>query len=169
MQRDGLIDCLNRVQDCISHPKQEVSVEGLRGAASAYFLTRLQQLENGRPVMIVTSDQNRGDLLLEDFKYFFHYMNLKIKPQSFPSWELLPYESLSPLNQISGERLKVLNNLRKGENLFLIAPIEALMQTVIPKHNLQMNVFSIKQNDELEREFLEASLADNGFLRSSLV
>ncbi|MDC1153644.1 hypothetical protein OAT06_06535 [Nitrospinaceae bacterium] len=101
MQRDGLIDCLNRVQDGISHPKQEVSVEGLRGAASAYFLSRLQQLENGRPVIIVTSDQNRGDLLLEDFKYFFHYMNLKTKPQSFPSWELLPYESLSPLNQIS--------------------------------------------------------------------
>ena len=73
MQRDELIDCLNRVQDGISHPKQEVSVEGLRGAASAYFLSRLQQLENGRPVMIVTSDQNRGDLLLEDFKYFFQF------------------------------------------------------------------------------------------------
>ena len=63
MHRDGLIDYLNRVQNCISHPKQEISVEGLRGAASAYFLSRLQLLENGRPVMIVTSDQNRGDLL----------------------------------------------------------------------------------------------------------
>lgn len=169
MQRDGLIDCLNRVQDCISHPKQEVFVEGLRGAASAYFLSRLQQLEKGRPVMIITSDQNRGDLLLEDFKYFFHYMNLKTKPQSFPSWELLPYESLSPLNQICGERLEILNRLKSGEKLFLIAPIEALMQTVVSKHNLQKNVFSIKPNDELERELLETSLADNGFVRSSLV
>ena len=169
MQRDGLVNCLNRVQNCISHPKQEISVEGLRGAASAYFLSRLQQLDNRRPVMIVTSDQNRGDLLLEDFKYFFHYMNLKTKPQLFPSWELLPYESLSPLNQISGERLEILNRLKRGEKLFLIAPIEALMQTVIPKHNLQKNVFSIKPNDELPRELLEASLADNGFLRSSLV
>ena len=43
------------------------------------------------------------------------------------------------------------------------------MQTVVSKHNLQKNVFSIKPNDELERELLEASLADNGFLRSSLV
>jgi len=169
MQRDGLIDCLNRVQNCISHPRQEISVGGLRGGASAYFLSRLQQLENRRTVMIVTSDQNRGDLLLEDFKYFFHYMNLKTKPQLFPSWELLPYECLSPHNQISGERLEILNRLKRGEKLFLIAPIEALMQTVIPKHNLQKNVFSIKPNDELERELLEASLSDNGFLRSSLV
>ena len=30
-------------------------------------------------------------------------------------------------------------------------------------------MFSIKPNDELERELLEASLSDNGFLRSSLV
>ena len=169
LQRDGLIDCLNRVQDCISHPKQEISVEGLRGAASAYFLSRLQQLENGRPVMIVTSDQNRGDLLLEDFKYFFHYMNLKTKPQSFPSWELLPYESLSPLNQISGERLEILNRLKRGENLFLIAPIEALMQTVVPKSFLQKYLFSVQLNDELDREILDASLAENGFVRSSLV
>ena len=118
MQRDGLIDCLNRVQYCITHPRQEISVGGLRGAASAYFLSRLQQLENRRTVMIVTSDQTRGDLLLEDFKYFFHYMNLKTKPQLFPSWELLPYECLSPHNQISGERLEILNRLKRGEKLF---------------------------------------------------
>jgi len=169
MQRDGLINYLNRVQACIGHPRQEISVEGLRGAARTYFLSRLQQLENGRPVIIVTRDQNKGDLLLEDLKYFFHYMNLKITPLSFPSWELLPYETLSPLNQISGERLDILNRLKRNEKLFLIAPIEALMQIVIPKHNLQKNVFSIKPNDQLDREFLEASLADNGFLRSSLV
>ena len=30
-------------------------------------------------------------------------------------------------------------------------------------------MFSVKQNDVLEREFLEASLSDNGFSRSSLV
>lgn len=169
MQSDGLIDRLNRVQDCISNPKQEISVEGLRGAASAYFLSRLHQLEKGRPVLIVTNDQNRGDMLLEDFKYFFHYMNLKTQPESFPSWELLPYETLSPLNEISGERLEILNKLRRGENLFLIAPIEALMQSVVPRSFLQKNVLSIKPNDQLERELLETSLADNGFSRSSLV
>ena len=169
MQSDGLIDCLNRVQDCIRDPKQEVAVEGLRGSASAFFLSRLHQLEKGRPVLIVANDQNRVDLLLEDIKYFFHYLNLKTKPQSFPSWELLPYEFLSPLNEISGERLEILNRLRKGENLFLIAPLEALMQTVVPKSFLQKSVFSFKPNDELERELLEASLSDNGFSRSSLV
>ena len=166
---DELIDHLSRVQDCIGEPERPVTVEGLRGSASAYFLSRLHQLEKGRPILIVTTDQIRGELLLEDLKYFFHYANLKTKPLFFPSWELLPYESLSPLSEISGERLEILNRLRNGENLFLIAPVEAMMQTVIPRGSLERNVFSIKPYDELEREFLETSLTDNGFSRSSLV
>ena len=169
IQSDSLIDYLNRVQDCINIPKQEMFVEGLGGSATAYFLSRLHQLKNERPVLIVTNDQNRGDLLLKDIKYFFQYMNLKTKPFVYPSWELLPYESLSPLNEVSGERLEILNRLRNGENLFLIAPIDALMQTVIPRNILQKNVFSVKLGDELGREFLETCLAENGFSRSPLV
>ena len=141
IQGDELIDHLNRVQDCIGEPERSVTVEGLRGAASAYFLSRLHHLEKGQPILVVTTDQLRGELLLEDLKYFFHYANLKTKPLFFPSWELLPYESLSPLSEISGERLEILNRLRNGENLFLIAPVEALMQTVIPRSSLEKNVF----------------------------
>ena len=169
MQNDGLIDYINRVQDYINVPKQDIIVEGLGGAATAYFLSRMHQFKNDRPVLFVTNDQNRGELLLEDIKYFFHYLNLKKKPLLFSSWELLPYESLSPLNEVSGERLEILNRLRNGENLFLIAPIEAVMQTVVPRNTLKKNVFSINRGDELGREILETCLADNGFTRSSLV
>ena len=169
MQTDGLIDYLNRVQDCIKTPRQEIVVEGLGGPATAYFLSRLHQLEKERPVLIVTNDQNRCDLLLEDINYFFQYMNLQKKPLVFPSWELLPYESLSPLNEISGERLEILNRLRNGENFFLIASIETLMQTVVPRNILQKIVYSVKQGDELDRDFLETCLVENGFSRSPLV
>ena len=68
---DELIDHLSRVQDCIVEPERPLTVEGLRGSASAYFLSRLHQLEKGRPILIVTTDQIRGELLLEDLKYFF--------------------------------------------------------------------------------------------------
>ncbi|MBT5471208.1 MAG: transcription-repair coupling factor [Nitrospina sp.] len=169
MQADGLIAHLDRVQEHISSSGQEVSVEGLRGSAIAFFLSRLHQLEKGRPVLVVANDQNRVENLLEDFKYFFHYLNLKTKPFDFPSWELLPYELSSPLNEISGERLEILNRLKNGENIFLIASVESIMQTVVPRNSLHRNVFTIQPNDEMERELLEASLTDNGFLRSSLV
>ena len=85
MQSHGLIDYLSRVQDCINIPKQEMFVEGLGGSATAYFLSRLHQLEKERPVLIDTNDQNRGYLLLEDIKYFFHYFRLD-KTNIYRNW-----------------------------------------------------------------------------------
>ncbi|GIS84808.1 MAG: hypothetical protein CM1200mP16_11080 [Nitrospina sp.] len=43
------------------------------------------------------------------------------------------------------------------------------MQTVVPKKWLEKKVFEFRLNDQLERELLEASLVDNGFVRSPLV
>lgn len=169
MQGNELADQLSRVRQAVSESGQRVIIEGLRGAAKACFLSHIHQLEKGRPVLVVTEDQHHAELLLEDINYFFRYLNLKTKPLSFPSWEILPYESLSPLNEVSGKRLEILNRFMAGENLFLVAHIEATMQTVIPRNLLQRKVFTLRINDKLEREFLEASLIDNGFVRSSLV
>ena len=94
---------------------------------------------------------------------------LKTDPLLFPSWEVLPYEDIPPLNEVSGERLEVVNQLRNSENLFIVAPVESIMQTVVPKKWLETKAFELRLNDQFERELLEASLVDNGFVRSPLV
>ena len=78
---------LNRVRQTILEAGQKAYAEGLRGSASAYFISQLHQLEKGQTILVVTSNQNRAELLMEDFKYFFHYLNLKSNPLFFPSWE----------------------------------------------------------------------------------
>jgi transcription-repair coupling factor (superfamily II helicase) len=145
-----------------------VVVEGLRGASWAFFLSRLIKLKN-RPVVIFTADQNRGEVLLDDLKYFFRLDKIKRPPCFFPAWELLPYEPLSPLNEISGERLEILNRLRNGEPLILVVPLEAGLQRVMSRSILEKLVFPVARKMSLEREFLEACLSDNGFARSPLV
>ena len=160
---------LNRVRQTISESGKKAYAEGLRGSASAYFISQLHQLEKGRTVLVVTSNQNRAELLMEDFKYFFHYLNLKTNPLFFPSWQVLPFEDIPLSNEVSGERLDIINRLRNGENLFIVVPIDSLMQTVFPRKWLQNKVFTLNLNDQLERELLEASLIDNGFVRSTLV
>ncbi len=122
-----------------------------------------------RPVVIFTADQNRGEVLLDDLKYFFHYEKIKYQPFFFPAWELLPYELLSPLNEISGERLDILNRLRIGDPLILVVPLEAGLQTVMPRSVLEKLILPVNIKMSLEREFLEACLSDNGFTRSALV
>jgi transcription-repair coupling factor (superfamily II helicase) len=159
---------LDQVQKWTEESGLSVTVEGLRGSSRAFFLSKLIKLKN-RPVIIFTADQNQGEILQDDLKYFFYYEKIKHPLYFFPAWELLPYEQLSPLNQISGERLDILNRLRNGEPLILILSLEAGLQKVIPRAVLEKLVFPVICKMSLEREFLEACLSDNGFTRTSLV
>ncbi|HIK58821.1 MAG TPA: transcription-repair coupling factor [Nitrospinaceae bacterium] len=149
-------------------PGHLVTVEGLRGSSLAFFLSKLIKIAN-RSVVIFTANQNRGEALLDNLLYFFRHEKIKHKPCFFPSWELLPYEQLSPLDEISGERLDVLNRLRSGDPLVLIVPLEAGLQKVMPRSVLEKLILPIKRKMSLEREFLEACLSENGFTRSALV
>ncbi|MGY8760604.1 MAG: transcription-repair coupling factor [Nitrospinaceae bacterium] len=159
---------LDQVQKWTEESGQPVAVEGLRGSSRAFFLSKLIKLKN-RSVIIFTADQTQAEILQDDLKYFFHYEKIKRPLYFFPAWELLPYEQLSPLNEISGERLDILNRLRNGEPLILIVPLEAGLQRVMPRAVLEKLVFPVNCKMSLEREFLEACLSDNGFTRSPLV
>ena len=159
---------LDQVQKWTEESGHPVAVEGLRGSSRAFFLSKLIKLKN-RSVIIFTADQTQAEILQDDLKYFFHYEKIKRSLYFFPAWELLPYEQLSPLNEISGERLDILNRLRNGEPLILIVPLEAGLQRVMPRAVLEKLVFPVNCKMSLEREFLEACLSDNGFTRSPLV
>lgn len=159
---------LDQVQKWTEESGHPVAVEGLRGSSRAFFLSKLIKLKK-RSVIIFTTDQTQGEILQDDLKYFFHYEKIKRPLYFFPAWELLPYEQLSPLNEISGERLDILNRLRNGEPLILIVPLESGLQKVMPRAVLGKLVFPVNCKMSLEREFLEACLSENGFTRSPLV
>jgi transcription-repair coupling factor (superfamily II helicase) len=171
---DPIIECkdfsdqTNLVHKWTEESGRSIVVEGLRGSSRALFLSKLIKIKK-RPVVIFTADQNRGEVLQEDLKYFFRHEKIKCEPFFFPAWELLPYEPLSPLNEISGERLEILNRLRTGDPLILIVPLEAALQKVMPRSVLEKLILPVSREMSLEREFLEASLSENGFTRSPLV
>ncbi|MBI5428609.1 MAG: transcription-repair coupling factor [Nitrospinae bacterium] len=150
-----------------------VSVEGLHGASRALFLAQLLNATGAahsmRPLLIVVRDQITGESLLGDLQYFLQREKLKETPRFFPAWELLPYERLSPLSEISGERLEILDRLANGSCPLLIAPVEALMQYVLPRSVLKKLTYLVRKGDSVEREFLHACLVDNGYSRNSLV
>lgn len=145
-----------------------VSVEGLTGSSRALFLANLRNAAS-RPILVLTAGQNTGESLLGDIQYFIKHEKFKFSPHFFPSCELLPYEDLSPLREISGERLSILNQLSKGECSFLIAPVEAVLQYVMPRQALETFLFTIQKGDDLDREIVETCLIDAGYTRAGMV
>ena len=57
---------LQRVRQTILKSGKKIYVEGLRGSASAYFISQLHQLEKGKTILVITSNQNRAELLMDD-------------------------------------------------------------------------------------------------------
>ncbi len=151
-----------------SSPAKPYLAEGLPGASRALFCVHLKKHFSG-PVVVVTPDQLTAETLLEDIRFFCQHEKLKVLPKLFPTWEQLPFEPLSPMSEISGERLEVLNSLSEGECGLLIVPLEALLQTLMPQSILKKLTFHLKKGQTADREFLEICLMDNGYSKVSLV
>ncbi|QPJ66086.1 MAG: transcription-repair coupling factor [Candidatus Nitrohelix vancouverensis] len=143
-------------------------IEGVSGSSKAFLLAHIKKNHSG-PVLVVTPGSSAGEMLYGDLKYFERVINPKIGPQFFPAWEMLPYEDLSPLIETTGERLSVLTQCLTREDFFLVAPIESLFQALIPRKTLTSQIFPIRKGDVMEREILEACLADNGYHRVPMV
>ena len=125
--------------------------------------------ESSRPgadPISIDKEIKRLDKVIPFMNYF---NNIKKVFRFFPTWELLPYENLSPLTEISGERLEILNLLQRNENLLTVVPVEAIMQCVIPRAELDKLTFHVTKGETFEREYLETCLYENGYARIPLV
>ncbi len=144
------------------------SLTGFKGASKALFLSRVQKRLK-IPILVLASDQNHAEKLLGEIRYFVRHEKIKRHPIFFPSWELLPFEPLSPSKEISGERIGVLKELLDGEAPFVIAPVDAAIQHIFPKDNLKRSAFSLIKGENTDREAIETCLIDCGYARFGMV
>src|SRR5262249_7756028 len=87
----------------------------------------------------------------------------------FPSWEVLPFENLSPHPENIAGRLEGLYKLVEEPAPILIATPAALMQKVIPKESLKRSYLYVVAGQELSREALLEHLVTWGFQNVPLV
>jgi transcription-repair coupling factor (superfamily II helicase) len=161
-------DQWNELLDSLKTLEHPTSVEGLPGASKAYLLAQAWK-RSKRPQLVITSDQVRGETWLSNLRYFLHHEKVRVSPHFFPTWELLPYEPLSPFGEVSGERLATLNGLLENQCPILVVPVEAALQYLMPRSSLRNLTYDIQKGQTLDREVFEMCLVDNGYTRSHLV
>ncbi|SVC36818.1 uncharacterized protein METZ01_LOCUS289672, partial [marine metagenome] len=159
---------IEKIEKYVNDNFFKIHIQGLPEASRALFLVRLIQ-STSNPIIVLTSNQSSGERLVGDIRYFCKLRKVKNNIRFFPSWGVLPYENISPSSEISGERLNILDELDSNDISLLVLPVEAIMQCVIPRQELSEKTFTFKIGDNLEREFLEECLVDNGFVRFPLV
>ena len=152
--------------------KGERSVHGLKGGARAFCLSRLAALGE-RPILAIAPTQREAENLFSDLAFFLGEDGspgpLKKRIHLFPSWEVLPFERLSPHPDNVATRLEGLYHLLESRWPIWVSTPAALFQRVIPKEVFKESYLYLVAGQELRREGLVEHLVGWGFQRVPLV
>ena len=141
-------------------------IQGIQGGARAYLLA-LAAAEAQRPMLMIAPSANQAENLYDDLGFFLGEERslppFRKRLHLFPSWEVLPFENLSPHPDNIAGRFEGLYKLVEEPAPIFIATPAALMQKVIPKDALKRSYLYLVAGQELPREVVARSSGALGF------
>ena len=147
-------------------------IQGIQGGARAYLLSLVAE-KSRRPILVVAPTASTAENLYDDLAFFLGEERslppFRKRLHLFPSWEVLPFEKLSPHPDNVAARLEGLYKLVEEHAPILIATPAALLQKVIPKEDFKRSYLYLVAGQELEREALLQHLVLWGFQNVPLV
>ena len=122
----------------------------------------------GVPVLVVTAGERDADAVADLLRCFLPDRRV----ETFPAWETLPHERLSPRADTVGRRLAVLRDLtHPGDNGtidVLVAPVRSVLQPLAPGLGDLVPV-ELKPGDEADLDDVARALVDAAYTRVELV
>lgn len=123
--------------------------------SSAALLFKEIAIQSSNLYVIVTRNNQHLAQLESELEFY------GIKPIIFPDWEILPYDRLSPHQDIVSERLAILSNMpQKG---ILLVSASTLAQRVAPYSWVVGEHFDIKVGQKLDLEAQKKQLVQAGY------
>ena len=157
------------VEKSLREGKKNFSLKGLYGSAKALFLIQLKE-NCDRPVLVITRDQTGAEELLHDLSFFSKWSACQNSPfLFFPSWDLLPYEYLSPQKEIVGERMKTLLELSQRKSSLVVTSLEPCLQLLIPQEELKRSILKFDLKDIIDLEIVRNCLVSSGYEHVEIV
>ncbi|VAV87810.1 Transcription-repair coupling factor [hydrothermal vent metagenome] len=115
----------------------------------------------------IARDDHRMDNLAE----LVHFFAPDIEILTFPAWDCLPYDRVSPNPDISARRMTTLSRLtgEAPKKRLVITTINAATQMIPARDTLKDHAFLARIGDKIDVDKLSAYLSRNGYARSSTV
>ncbi len=129
-------------------------IGSMLGSSAALLFKEISEQSEQLFVLVARNNQHVGQLESELEFY-------GIKPTIFPDWEILPYDRLSPHQDIVSERLSILSNMpTKG---ILLVSATTLAQRVAPTSWVLGEHFDIKVGQKFDLEQQKMRLIQAGY------
>src|SRR5258708_8536250 len=101
---------------------------------------------------------------------FFHP---EIEALSFPAWDCLPYDRVSPNGEIVSRRIDTLTRLATARNddarLIVLTTVNALVQRVPPRQLFDGRVLTLRSGGRVGLDRLQSFFRNNGYIRTDTV
>lgn len=145
-----------------AHPVKPVVLSGLLGGAAGYALARLITT-TGRPLVVIVPDGLRAALLADSIGSFLGRPDAAI---SFPAFDHLPFQGMSPPHHVVAERMGLLAQLALGRPPeALVIPATTLLDRLPPRQVVAASCLHLKVGLTFEREILTRQLIRLGYVR----
>ena len=130
--------------------------------ARAFTVAGLAQLSERHPLVVALPTATDAERLAHDVRAFLGDEHV----DTFPAWETLPFERVSPSVETMGRRLRAMWRLRNPQRAprVLVAPVKALVQRLGP-HVEEAEPVVLAPGDQVDAEELVARLVHSGYRR----
>lgn len=139
-------------------------IAGMDGSQKNFFLAAIKKYSN-RPALVVTTNLKRAEEIYGDLLNFFPEEQVMV----FPARESIYFETLTYSKEVAEQRMAVLEKVLKGDDLIVLAPLNALLSLLPPRENWQGGFQTIQKGQEMDLDSLRDLLRDLGYERVSLV
>ncbi len=158
----GLVDWL------VASEKQVVSLslEAVPEGYDAYILSALAKKATQDIIYIL-----REDMRMATTEASLKFFDPAVEVISFPAWDCLPYDRVSPNPEIVAERMSALVDISKkgGKPRIILTTVNAVLQRVPSPGMIDKASFSAKVGDHINLKKLTDFFIANGFTRIGTV
>jgi transcription-repair coupling factor (superfamily II helicase) len=147
-------------------PGRKLTLAGAPEGHDARLLVALIGREQ-RDLLHIASDDGRMARLSDLIAFY----DPSLEIVTFPAWDCLPYDRVSPNTEIVGQRIAALAKLltpAKKPRL-VIATVNAVAQRVPPHGMVKTAAFNIAVGDRVDLEVMQLFFAKNGYNRAETV
>ena len=114
------------------------------------------------PILVLCESNETVERSIRELKYFAQsFKDLPVL--SLPDWETLPYDTFSPHQDITSQRLSALYHLPKLTRGILVLSISSLMHKLPPSKYIAANSLDLKVGEILEIEKFKEQLILSGY------
>lgn len=131
-------------------------------------LAQLASTKGQRDILVVAHDGNRAAELQTAIGYFAPGLELL----SFPAWDCMPYDRVSPHPAIVAQRMATLSRLSTPDSVggrIVITTVNAALQRVPSRDVIEAGAMALAAGNRINMDRILAWLEGHGFFRSATV